>query len=153
MKHVHRKNLALTLALLISSIGLAAQATQIPSQQLINTDELAKILQSSTGQKPLVIHVGFHVLYLQAHIPGAEYLGPASDPNALQKLRARVDPLPRDKFIVIYCGCCPWSHCPSVKPAYDALRGMGFTNFRVLYIPDNFGTDWRDKGYPTAKGE
>ena len=141
------------LALLLASASLAAQASQIPAQQLIHPDELAKILQSSQGEKPLVIHVGFHVLFLQAHIPGAEYQGPASDANALQKLRARVESLPRNKFIVIYCGCCPWDHCPSVKPAYDALHGMGFNNLKVLHIPDNFGTDWRDKGYPTAKGE
>jgi len=24
---------------------------------------------------------------------------------------------------------------------------------RVLYIADNFGKDWVDKGYPIAKGE
>jgi hypothetical protein len=30
---------------------------------------------------------------------------------------------------------------------------MGFSNVKVLYIPDNFGTDWVDKGYPVAKGE
>jgi len=137
----------------VSSLFLAAQATQIPTQQLISTDDLVKILQSSSGEKPLLIHVGFHVLYLQAHIPGSEYQGPAADANALQKLRARAESLPRNKFIVIYCGCCPWNHCPSVKPAYEALHAMGFTNLRVLYIPDNFGTDWRDKGYPTGHGE
>jgi hypothetical protein len=30
---------------------------------------------------------------------------------------------------------------------------MGFTNVKVLYISDNFGTNWGDKGYPIAKGE
>jgi len=30
---------------------------------------------------------------------------------------------------------------------------MGFTNVKVLYISDNFVTNWVDKGYPTAKGE
>ena len=54
---------------------------------------------------------------------------------------------------MIYCGCCPWSHCPNVKPADDALRAMGFTNVKVLYIADNFGADWVNKGYPVAKGE
>jgi hypothetical protein len=29
---------------------------------------------------------------------------------------------------------------------------MGFTNVKVLYIADNFGKDWVDKGYPVAKG-
>jgi hypothetical protein len=40
-----------------------------------------------------------------------------------------------------------------VQPAFEALRGMGFTKVKVLYIADNFGTNWVDKGYPTARGE
>lgn len=118
----------------------------------INPDELARILQSN-AEKPLMIQVGSHVLYSQAHIPGSEYLGPASSESGLQQLRSRVQPLPRTKFIVIYCGCCPWSHCPNVKPADEALSTMGFTNVKVLYIADNFGADWVSKGYPVAKGD
>jgi len=53
---------------------------------------------------------------------------------------------------VIYCGCCPWSHCPNVKSADDALRAMGFIHVKVLYISNNFGADWVDKGYPVGKG-
>lgn len=142
----------ISLSFLIST-ALAFQASQIATSHLINPDELVKILQSSKAEKPLLIHVGSHVLYAQAHIPGSEYIGPASDANALQRLRARVESLPRNKFIVIYCGCCPWTHCPNMKPADDALHAMGFTNVKSLYIADNFGTDWVDKGYPVAKGE
>ena len=29
---------------------------------------------------------------------------------------------------------------------------MGFRNVRVLYIANNFGVDWLDKGYPVSKG-
>ena len=144
---------ALAAATLIVATAFAYQASMIPSSHLINPDELVKILQSTKGTKPLIIHVGPHMLYLEAHIPGSEYIGPASDPGGLQRLRTRVGPLPRNKFIVIYCGCCPWSHCPTVRPADDALRAMGFTNVKVLYIADNFGTNWVDKGYPIAKGE
>jgi rhodanese-related sulfurtransferase len=137
----------------IASAAFAYQASTIATSHLINPEELVKILQSAKGEKPLLIHVGFHVLYLQGHIPGSEYFGPASDPGALQKLRTRVESLPRNKFIVIYCGCCPWNHCPNLKPADDALRAMGFTNVKALYIPNNIATDWRDKGYPMVKGE
>jgi rhodanese-related sulfurtransferase len=93
------------------------------------------------------------MLFLQAHIPGSEYAGAAGTEAGLQQLRKRVDSLPRNKFIVLYCGCCPWNHCPNVKPADDSLHAMGFTNVKVLYIADNFGTNWVEKGYPTAKGE
>lgn len=148
-------NLILTLCALTTAAcaAFAFQASTITESDLINPEELVKILQSPKGEKPLLIHVGFHVLYLQAHIPGSEYIGPGSDPSAIQRLRARVESLPRKKFIVLYCGCCPWNHCPNVKPADDALRAMGFTNVKALYLADNIATNWRDKGYPTAKGE
>ena len=129
------------------------QATSIPASRQITPEDLVKLLQTSSKEKPLLIHVGSHVLYGQAHIPGSEYIGPGASEAGLAQLRKRVESLPRAKFIVLYCGCCPWSHCPNVKPADDALRALGFTNVKVLYIANNFGTDWVDKGYPTAKGE
>jgi thiosulfate/3-mercaptopyruvate sulfurtransferase len=141
------------LALIWASVVFAFQASSIPASRLINPEELVKILQSPKGEKPLMIQVGSHVLYEQAHIPGSEYIGPASYESGLQQLRQRVQALPRRKVIVLYCGCCPWSHCPNVKPADDALRALGFTNVKTLYLPDNFGANWVDKGYPVAKGE
>ncbi len=132
---------------------LANQASFIPASHLINPDELLKLLQSSKNVKPLIIQVGSHVLYTQAHIPGSEYIGPASSDIALEALRKRVEHLPRNTVIVLYCGCCPWNHCPNVKPADDALHAMGFTKVKVLYIADNFGSDWVEKGYPVAKGD
>jgi rhodanese-related sulfurtransferase len=143
---------AVALLMLVSGV-LAFQASSIPASRLINPDELVKVLQSSKGEKPLMIQVGSHVLYTQAHIPGSEYIGPASSEGGLQALRKRVEPLPRKKFIVLYCGCCPWNHCPNVKPADEALHAMGFTNVKVLYIAGNFGMEWVEKGYPVAKGE
>jgi thiosulfate/3-mercaptopyruvate sulfurtransferase len=146
--------LAIIAALLfVASAAFAFQASTIASSHLISPEELAKILQSPKSEKPLLIHVGFHVLYLQGHIPGSEYFGPGSDPSAIEKLRARVESLPRKKFIVIYCGCCPWSHCPNLKPADDALHAMGFTNVKALYLADNIVTNWRDKGYPFTTGD
>lgn len=145
--------LSITLAFLAVSTGVAFQASQIDSSHTITIDELVKSLQSAKADKPLLIHVGSHVLYAQAHIPGSEYIGPASDTGTLQRLQARVNSLSRKKFIVLYCGCCPWTHCPNMKPADDLLHSMGFTNVKSLYIPNNFGTDWVEKGYPVAKGE
>jgi hypothetical protein len=147
------KSAALFATLAILSIAAAAQATSIPATRLINPEDLVKLLQSSGKDKPLMIQVGSHVLFSQAHIPGSEYIGPASSEAGLQRLRKRIESLPRTKFIVLYCGCCPWSHCPNVKPADDALRSLGFTNVKVLYIADNFGANWVDRGYPVAKGE
>lgn len=92
------------------------------------------------------------MLYLQARIRGAEYVGAGSDPATMQALRVRVSGLPRDSFIVLYCGCCPWSRCPNVLPPFNELRSMGFTNVKVLYIAENIGADWVYKGYPTTYG-
>lgn len=141
----------LTLASL-SLIWASAQATDIPATRQISPGALVKLFQEGR-QKPLVIQVGSHVLYTEAHIPDSEYLGPAANRMALDKLRKRVESLPRTTVIVLYCGCCPWSHCPNVAPADQMLEGMHFTNVKVLYIANNFGADWVDKGYPIAKGE
>ena len=145
--------LGAAVSIVVVSVAFAYQASLIPSARLINPDELVKILQATKGEKPLVIYVGPHVLYAQAHIPGSEYIGQVSSQYGLEQLQKCVESVPKKKLIVLYCGCCPWSHCPNVKPADDALKAMGFTNVKVLHIADNFGANWVDKGYPTAKGE
>ena len=142
----------LVVAALVSAV-FAYQASSIPSSRLIQPAELAKALQSSGTPKPLMIQVGSHVLYAQAHIPGSEYIGSAAGATGIEQLRKRVASLPKNTYIVLYCGCCPWDHCPNVKPADDTLQKLGFTNVKVLYIANNFGTDWVDKGYPVAKGD
>ncbi len=142
-----------TLITLLTTAYAAAQATAIPASRLINPGDLVKLLQTPGKEKPLMIQVGSHVLFSQAHIPGSEYIGPASSESGLQQLRKRVGSLPRTQFIILYCGCCPWGHCPNVKPADDSLQALGFSNVKVLYIADNFGASWVDKGYPVAKGD
>ncbi|MGA9706292.1 MAG: rhodanese-like domain-containing protein [Candidatus Sulfotelmatobacter sp.] len=153
LRQTLRLSIVGTVAITVASLAFAYQATLIPASRLIKPDDLVKILRSADSAKPLMIQVGFHVLYSQAHIPGSEYIGPASSETGLQSLRKRVGSLPRNKFIVLYCGCCPWGHCPNIKPADDALRAMGFSNVKVLYIADNFGTDWVEKGYPVSTGD
>ena len=49
-------------------------------------------------------------------------------------LKEAVEKLPRDREIVIYCGCCPWDKCPNMQPAFAALREMGFTKAKALFI-------------------
>ena len=123
------------------------------SAPLINPEDLVKILQSPKAEKPLILTIGPRALFLQAHIPSSEYIGLSAESQGMEALLARVKPLPHNKFIVLYCGCCPWSHCPNVRPAYYQLHKAGFTRVKVLYIPDNLGTDWVYKGYPTVKGQ
>ena len=129
----------------------AQSAETIDKTHLMQPEELVKVLQGK-GEKPLILQVGFKVLYAQNHVPGSEYVGAAGEKDGLEQLRRRVQPLPRKTAIVIYCGCCPWSHCPNLGAAFKALSEMGFTNIRALYIANNFGQDWVQKGYPTEKG-
>jgi thiosulfate/3-mercaptopyruvate sulfurtransferase len=147
--------LVLAVALLVQHASALADhkpAASIPAADLIQPATLAANLKQASAPKPLILQVGFRTLFLQAHIPDAEYMGAASEDAGLQNLRARVATLAKDTAIVIYCGCCPWSHCPNIAAAYDALHALGFTQVKVLYIADNFGDNWASQGYPVAKG-
>jgi rhodanese-related sulfurtransferase len=127
-------------------------AFSIPESQLLKPEALVQLQQTTNKDKPLILQVGSHMLFVQAHIPGSEYAGPGSQPAGIEQLRNRVNALPRKKLIVLYCGCCPWNRCPNLGPAFAKLRDMGFINVKVLYLANNFGADWADKGYPVEHG-
>lgn len=152
-----RTVLACVVLLLLGCPALTAfgrvgfQQTDHPEIPRISADALVSALKSSN--KPLVLQVGMARLYRHSHIAGADYAGPANEPEGLAALRKRVASVPKTAAIVIYCGCCPWEHCPNIKPAYDELHNLGFRNVKALYLPNNFKFDWEDKGYPTASGE
>ena len=131
----------------------AGASAAIPATAVMEPEEFARVLRSKSPEEPMIFQVGFRFLYKEGHIPGAEYLGPSSKDDGLRQLRERVASVQKTRTIVLYCGCCPWSKCPNIKPAYEALRGMGFTQVRVLHIDENFGTNWVLKGYPTVKGD
>jgi thiosulfate/3-mercaptopyruvate sulfurtransferase len=146
------------LALLLSlpwfaqtAAGAEDRDLQPGSPVLIEPADLARLLKEG-NPKPLVFFVGPRAFYQQSHVPGAEFLGPTARREGLDKLRARARSLPRSSPIVIYCGCCPWVHCPNIHPAYSELKKMGFTHLRVLHLETSFGTNWAEKGYPTERG-
>ena len=95
-----------------------------------------------------IFHTGPNVLYRSKHIPGSVYAGPGSTAAGLAMLREAAGKVPRDREVVIYCGCCPWDRCPNIKPAMDVLKEMGFTKVKALYLGTGFKADWIDKGYP-----
>ncbi len=130
-----------------------AEVDAIPASHLLQPAELARKLNAADGEKPLILQVGSRVLFVQAHIPGSEYVGAAGQQSGARALKQRVGKLDRAREIVIYCGCCPWPRCPNIRQAYAQLVALGFTHVRALYIGTDFGTDWVAKGYPIAKGE
>jgi thiosulfate/3-mercaptopyruvate sulfurtransferase len=139
-------------AILLLATAAIAQNTDLQpgSAGLVQPAELVKSLQADSA-KPTVFYVGPRVLFAQAHIPGAVFIGPAYDRQSLNNLNKRIAALPKDSSIVLYCGCCPWAHCPNIRPAYKELQKQGFTKVKALYLASNFGTDWVEKGYPVEK--
>jgi thiosulfate/3-mercaptopyruvate sulfurtransferase len=127
----------------LALLFLAASA-----EQRISSEQLAARMKEAN---PLVIQAGFAVLYRGAHIAGSVYAGPGSKPEGIEALKKLVAKEPRDREIVIYCGCCPWEKCPNITPAFAALHDMVFTRVSALYIPENLAKDWIDKGLPTEK--
>jgi hypothetical protein len=84
-------------------------------------------------------------------IPNSIDIGATNDENNLKKFKDSLSNLPRNTNIVIYCGCCPFEHCPNVRPALALLQQMKFTNYHLLNLPHNIKVDWIEKGYPQAK--
>jgi hypothetical protein len=145
--------MSLLVCLLVMSPGVRAapgDALTIPTAVQMEPEELAAMLKA--GNAPPILQVGFSVLYQQAHIPNAQYAGPGNNDDGLLNLKSHVDALPRDKLVVIYCGCCPWEKCPNIAAAYKQMTAMGFTKIKVLHLANNFGADWVDKGYPVTRG-
>lgn len=126
----------------------------LPPASQIQPEELVRAIKAGGAQKPAILYVGPRLFYIQAHIPGAEFIGQTGKPEGMEKLRARAASLAKDAPVVIYCGCCPWDHCPNIRPAFAELKKAGFTRVRVLYLATSFGANWpADKGFPVATGE
>ncbi len=117
--------------------------------QVVTAQELSKeLLEKHTG---VILQVGVLNLYNRGHIPGSIYAGPASSPQGLEKLRAELRKIPSTRSIIIYCGCCPERYCPNIRPAFELVQELGFKNVRVLSLPNDFGQDWLQKGYPVER--
>jgi thiosulfate/3-mercaptopyruvate sulfurtransferase len=128
-------------------------ANDVPAASQIQPAELVTAMKAPGEQKPAVLYVGPKAFYAQGHIPGADFIGPVGKPDGMAALRTHVASLPKNKPVVIYCGCCPWDHCPNIRPAFAELKKEGFSNVRLLYLATSFGVDWKDKGLPVASGE
>jgi thiosulfate/3-mercaptopyruvate sulfurtransferase len=115
-------------------------------KDLVQPEQVSKDLST-----PLLIHVGFPVLYRASHITGSVFAGPGSKEEGIADLKKAVAGQPRTREIVLYCGCCPFDKCPNIRPAFAALHEMGFTHVKAMVVPTNLKTDWIDKGYPTDK--
>jgi thiosulfate/3-mercaptopyruvate sulfurtransferase len=137
------------LILAFVSFGFEQCTAQKPvnwtTDQLIEPAALAKTIESNENL-PLIYCVGPGVV-----IPHSIDIGMTNDEKNLAKFKDSLSTLPRNTNIVIYCGCCPFDHCPNVRPAIALLQQMKFTNYHLLDLPHNIKTDWIAKGYPQVK--
>ncbi len=133
--------------LLLTNINTshAQQVNNWTKEQLMEPAFLAKNIRENK-QLPIILSVGPMAL-----IPHSTDLGSASEPKNLENLKKDLQKFPKDKSIVIYCGCCPFTKCPNVRPAIELLKEMKFTNFHLLNLPTSIKADWIDKGFPTVE--
>lgn len=144
------QQMKITLAFLALFLGLfqhvqAQNPVNWTNDELLEPASLAKTL--AVGKDlPVIYSVGPGAL-----IPHSIAIGMTTEAENLATLKQALAGLPRDTAVVIYCGCCPFAHCPNVRPAIAALKELKFTHFKLLNLPQNIKADWIDKGYPTAK--
>lgn len=136
------------MAVLLFAVNSKAQSwVNWTADQLIQPSELAAAI-SADKDVPVIISVGPGAI-----IPNSIDAGVGSEEAGLTKLKDTLSSIPKDKKIVVYCGCCPFLHCPNVRPAINALKVLNFANYYLLNLSNNIKTDWIDKGYPVAKKE
>jgi len=130
-----------------------AQTVTPTPAQLIEPEDLARLLSDTSGRRPEVLHVGFPILFRSGHITGSRHIGPASTEEGLQALKQALRAIPRGQSIVLYCGCCPWLDCPNVRPALQLAQELGRSEVKLLHLPNNLQHDWIDHGLPTSRGD
>lgn len=112
-------------------------------KELKDPAALATTLANSKAPKPVILNIG-----PVQQIKGATTIGPTGVKENLDKLQQHLAKLPKDREMIIYCGCCPFRRCPNVRPAFELLKKMKFTNVRLLNLPTSLNEDWISKGYP-----
>ncbi len=135
----------LVMAVFVSSFRPQQTEPWTP-EQLMDPADLAMVISTPNVRQPLVFSVG-----PAAVIRNSIDVGPASEEAHLKSLRKQLEDIPRDADVVIYCGCCPFSRCPNIRPAFSLLNEMQFTKHKLLNISNNVKTDWIDRGYPVAE--
>jgi len=125
------------------SPGFSQSGAPWTNQDFKNPAALAATLRDEKAAKPMIFNIGS-----VEQIKGAIPIGSAGKSAKLEEFKQQLAKLPKDKEIVIYCGCCPFQRCPNVRPAFDLLKQMKFTNAKILKIPTNLNDDWIAKGYP-----
>jgi thiosulfate/3-mercaptopyruvate sulfurtransferase len=113
------------------------------SKELLEPDALAIMLGNAKAQKPVIFNIG-----PPGNIKGAIAIGSTPNKANLEKFSKALVNIPKDKMVVIYCGCCPFRNCPNIRPAFNLLKERGYKNPRLLNLKQNLKVDLTDYGYP-----
>jgi thiosulfate/3-mercaptopyruvate sulfurtransferase len=142
MKHI----LMVMITFIFTIMGaLASGQSSEPwsSKDLLEPEALASLLGNPKSQKPVIYNIG-----PLANIKGAINIGSTNSKANLEKLSKSLASVPKDKMVVIYCGCCPFRNCPNIRPAFNLLKERGYTKPKLLNLKQNLKVDWTDWGYP-----
>jgi len=123
--------------------------TEAVKREIFNRNNLvrpADLRQRLTrGERPRIWNIGS-----MGNILGATGIGPLQTVDGIRRLNdleaqpgfSKTDPL------IIYCGCCPLETCPNILPALYILNQRGYTQVKVLNLPNNIDEDWKSIGGP-----
>ena len=98
---------------------------------------------------PVILNVS---AYRHTPIKGSIHIGDMLD-HSYADLKLALGSTPKNKEIVVYCGCCSLEYCERVEKAFDLLRANGYTNVKVLNLIVGFDPDWKGKQYVTESFE
>lgn len=149
---MNTKTIRFSLALVVVLMGIVLAQSAWKAiepwrpDQLMAPADLAAIINGNDANKPLIISIG-----PAGTIKSSVEIGPGQEADNIAKLESLLSKEPKDRAIVIYCGCCPFRNCPNVRPAFKKLNEMGFKNHKLLNLANNLKTDWVDLGYPVAE--
>src|ERR1035437_421899 len=73
-----------------SGAAQSGSAFTIPKTHLLQPEELNRLMQKGGADKPVVLQVGSHIMFAEAHIPGAE--------PQLDRIQAPPVPVLEDSF-------------------------------------------------------
>ncbi len=145
MKKRYPLPLFLSLFIFLLSNPAKAQNANFPwtAPELVMPADLATVLADPKSPQPMILNLG-----TSSDIKGAINIGPVQEGTYMDKLKKHLAGLPKNTSLVIYCGCCKLDHCPNMPKAFNTIKELGFSNCKVLYLPNDLDQDWINKGYP-----
>jgi thiosulfate/3-mercaptopyruvate sulfurtransferase len=134
--------LTLLCSLLFSQF-IYSQPNSFKAEQLLQPSKLNEAYSKPASAQPLILNMG-----VERNIKNAIEVGIVSSPSKYQKLVEAMKKVPKNREIVVYCGCCKLENCPNIPIALEKLSALGFKNVKILNLIEGINEDWIDKKYP-----